>query len=308
MNERVGHNVWRQEMKHRLIPFVLIMLWLPSMYCSGNNGAPSGSGFVEGTEVVVSAETAGRIVELYCDEGDKVRPGDVIALIDTTKLSLRIAEAQAGLDGAATRVKSAELRIEQAEIDSALAHKFYERSRNLLDKESTSQQKFDEAQTAYEKAKVGARVARADLGVANAAMEQIRRDLDLLKKQMDDCRPLAPLSGTVVIAYVERGELVGVGSPLVKVAALDSVTVKIYLPPELLARVKIGDRASVDPEDGRTTPLDGAVTWISPEAEFTPKNVQTKEARADLVYAVKISVPNPEQVLKIGMPVMVTIP
>jgi HlyD family secretion protein len=75
-----------------------------------------------------------------------------------------------------------------------------------------------------------------------------------------------------------------------------------------LTRIKLGDRAEIDPEDGRETPLEGYVSWISSEAEFTPKNVQTKEARADLVYAVKIIIPNPQEQLKIGMPVSVTIP
>jgi HlyD family secretion protein len=112
----------------------------------------------------------------------------------------------------------------------------------------------------------------------------------------------------VVTRYVESGELVAIGKPLVKVARLDTVWVKVYLPPSDLTRIKLGGRAEIDPEDGRSRPLAGSISWISSEAEFTPKNVQTKEARADLVYAVKITIPNPDQTLKIGMPVLVTMP
>ena len=83
---------------------------------------------------------------------------------------------------------------------------------------------------------------------------------------------------------------------------------KIYVPPRDLTQIKLGGKADVNPEDGRTQPLTGIVTWIADEAEFTPKNVQTKEARADLVYAVKVTIPNPDGELKVGMPVMVTIP
>jgi HlyD family secretion protein len=295
-------------MKHRPIQFSPVMLLLLLLCCSDNGGAPSGSGFVEGTEVVLSAETAGRIEEVYREEGDQVRQGDVIALIDTTAVSLRLAEARARLRAADTRVESARLQIEKADVDSALARKDYERARNLLENESTSRQQFDQAETRYRQSAVAAGVARAELEGARAGMQQAERELDLLKRNLEDCRPTSPLSGTVVTSYIERGEFVGVGSPLVKVAELDPVTVKIYLPPALLTGVKLGAEAMVDPEDGRTRPRAGKVTWISPEAEFTPKNVQTKEARADLVYAVKVTVPNPDQVLKIGMPVMVTLP
>ncbi len=295
-------------MRNRLVAYAPIVLALPLLHCAGNDGVPSGSGFVEATEVVISAEASGRIVDLYKDEGDEVGPGDVVALIDTTAVGLRLAEARARLEVAVTRVESARLRIERAVVDSALARKYYERARGLLENGSTSQQRFDEAETKYKQAGVAAGIARADLAGARAARRQVERELDLLARQLADCRPASPLSGTVVTSYVERGELVRVGSPLVKVAELDPVTVKIYLPPGLLTRVKLGADASVDPEDGRTPPLPGKVTWISPEAEFTPKNIQTKEARADLVYAVKVTVPNPEGALKIGMPVLVTIP
>jgi HlyD family secretion protein len=111
----------------------------------------------------------------------------------------------------------------------------------------------------------------------------------------------------VINKFVEVGELIGVGKPLVKIAKLDTVWVKVYLPPSDLTRISLGGHALVDPEDGRNKPLEGKVSWISDQAEFTPKNVQTKEARADLVYAVKITIPNPGKVLKIGMPVSVKI-
>jgi HlyD family secretion protein len=295
-------------MRSRSVAHAMMMICLAAVSCGGKSNVPSGSGFVEGTEVVVSAETPGKIEHLYKDEGDLVKQGDVIVLIDTTTVSLRLTDAKAGRESAVTRILSARLEVEKAGIDSALAAKDYARMMSLLENESTSQEQFDQAETKFKQARVAAGMARTELRRALAARQQAESDLDLLKQQLRDCRPGAPVSGTVVTSYVKRGELVGVGSPLVKVAALDTVTVKIYLPPALLTSIKLDDEARVDPEDGRTSPLSGRVTWISPEAEFTPKNVQTKEARADLVYAVKVTVPNREQVLKIGMPVMVTIP
>ena len=129
----------------------------------------------------------------------------------------------------------------------------------------------------------------------------------MLRQQLTDCTPLAPVAGVVVKKYVEVGELVTPGQPLIEIARLDTVWVKVYLPPEDLTRINLGDRAEVDPEDGRAEPMIGRVSWIASAAEFTPKNVQTREARADLVYAIKVIIPNPEHTLKIGMPVAVRI-
>ena len=151
-------------------------------------------------------------------------------------------------------------------------------------------------------------MARSSLKAAGADLARIRANIDLIQQQIADCTPVAPLDGTVVTTYVDPGELAVAGKALVRIAGLDTVWVKIYLPPKDLTRIGLGDEALVDPEDGRTEPFKGRVSWISPEAEFTPKNVQTKEARADLVYAVKVTVSNPEEELKIGMPVMVRIP
>jgi len=143
---------------------------------------------------------------------------------------------------------------------------------------------------------------------ASAEISRVEADIALLRKQFGDCRPVAQSKGTVVTRYIDEGELAAAGQPLVQIARLDTVWVKIYLPPADLSRIQLNARAEVDPEDGRATPLAGSVTWISEKAEFTPKNVQTKEARADLVYAVKIRIPNSDGALKIGMPVLITIP
>jgi HlyD family secretion protein len=143
--------------------------------------------------------------------------------------------------------------------------------------------------------------------MAAANLQKINAEIALLTQQLSDCFPAAPIGGIVSDKFVEVGELVNIGAPLLKIVGLDTVTVKIYLPASDLTQIKLGDKAEVDPEDNSSQPLPGVITWISPEAEFTPKNVQTKEARANLVYAIKITIPNSQQILKIGMPVSVKI-
>jgi HlyD family secretion protein len=295
-------------MRRFLVVSALTLLGLSLVSCGNNNGVPAGSGFIEATSVVVSAETGGRLEALYFDEGKTIRTGDTIALIDTTTVSLKLDQAQARLGAAWTRESSARLKIEKADLDSSLARTDFLRLKNLVGKGSVNRQQYDQAENKYLQTRLARKTAGASLAGARADRKRAETEIAILEKQLGDCRPVSPLAGTVVTSYVEQGELLGVGKPLVKIARLDPVTVKIYLPPSMLTSVKLGARAEIDPEDGRTEPIAGKVSWISPEAEFTPKNVQSREARADLVYAVKITIPNPEQVLKIGMPVMVRIP
>jgi HlyD family secretion protein len=275
--------------------------------CGRNNDSPQGSGLIEATEITVSVETSGRLDALCFTEGDIVLVGDTLAALDTSAVMIRLRQARAAADGARARLENTTINIQQAANNLELANKEFERIASLIKTGSANQQQYDRVQTAFEQAKLANRqaevaqtAARADL---NAALSQI----ELLEKQIADCFPISPVSGVIVEKFVDPGELLAIGKPLVRIARPDTVWVKIYLPPADLTRISLGSHASVDPEDGRAHPFDGVVTWISSEAEFTPKNVQTREARAGLVYAVKITIPNPGQILKIGMPVSIIV-
>lgn len=293
---------------NRILTILCVFPMLTVVSCGRGGGAPGGSGLIEATEVTVSAETSGRVEKRYVDEGDRLVPGDTIALIDTVTLSLRLTQAEALKTAAETRRENARIQIDKAALDTDLAQKEFDRINSLVQTGAANQQQYDKTKNILEQSRLARKAAAAALDAAVADLEKIDSDIALLRKQLADCHPVAPSGGTVVTTYVESGELAAIGKPLVKIARLDTVWVKVYLPSADLTRIKLGGRAEVDPEDGRTPPLAGVVTWISPEAEFTPKNVQTKEARADLVYAVKITIPNDGEQLKIGMPVLVTIP
>jgi HlyD family secretion protein len=296
-------------MMKKMIPTCLtVSLMLTLVSCGDDGASPRGSGFIEATEVIVSAEVTGTLKHLYVREGEKVAAGAPLALIDTTTYALRLAEALAQERAAETGKAVAHLQVEKAVLDSSLAGREHTRISRLVDKGSANRQESDQVETRYRQAGLAAGMARSSLKAAEADLARIRANIDIIKKQVADCIPTAPLTGTVVTTYAEPGELAVAGKALVRIAGLDTVWVKIYLPPEDLTRLTLGDQALVDPEDGRSESIKGRLSWISPEAEFTPKNVQTKEARADLVYAVKVTIPNPDEDLKIGMPVMVRMP
>jgi len=275
--------------------------------CSGNNGTPGGSGLVETTEIIVSVETSGQLKALYFGEGDNIDLDDTIGVIDTTTVVLMLRQTEAARAAAVTRIDAARLGIEQADLGRTLAAKDFERAEALLKTGSVNRQQYDQLKTARDGAVLAEKQARVALRAAEADLAGIEVQLARLQEQYSDCFPTAPISGVVTDKYLDTGELAGVGKPLIKIADLDTVWVKVYLPPDDLSAVKLGDRAEVDPEDGREQMLTGRITWISSEAEFTPKNVQTREARANLVYAVKVTMANPDQRLKIGMPVTVAI-
>jgi HlyD family secretion protein len=276
--------------------------------CSESEKVPGGSGLIEATEVTISAEAAGRLEKLYFDEGDKIESRDTVAVIDTTNTVLRLREAEAMLAAAEAQRDNARIRIDQALYNDSLAQKEFNRIDRLLQSGSANQQQYDQAENAARQSQLARKSAVVALESAKADIARIEAQIGLLHKQLSDCRPVSHARGTVVTKYVEEGELLAIGRPIIKVARIDSVWVKVYLPPADLTEIKLGDKAEVDPEDGKHQPLPGTVIWISSEAEFTPKNVQTKQARADLVYAVKVMVHNNEEILKIGMPVSVKIP
>lgn len=285
-----------------ILPSILLLI-----SCGNNQTEIGGSGLIEATDVVFSAKTNGQLISLNFDEGDQVALNDTIGLIDTSTTVLQLRQAEAIAEAAGLKLKIAAKDIKQAEQNLSLAQTEFDRIASLLGSGSANQQQYDQAQTALTQARLTKE--KADLGrqAAQAELKSARSQAAILKKQFEDSFPLIPMEGTIVTKYIEPGELVTLGRPLVKIASLDTVWVKIYLSPADLTRINLGDQARIDPENGDKNLLPGTITWISDQAEFTPKNVQSKEARADLVYAVKITIPNPGHILKIGMPVSVKV-
>ncbi len=294
--------------RHILLASTLLLATMLISSCGNDNGLPGGSGLIEATEVVVSAETMGQLQSVNFKEGDRVVSGDTLCMIDTMTVSLQLAQAHAAREAAVTQQRNAEIAIKQAALNLNLAEKEFDRAKSLIKTGSINQQQYDNLETVHARAELAEKSAKATFEAAAAELSRIDANIGLLEKQHRDCFPIAPVSGVITDKYIETGELATLGKPLVKISQIDTVTVKVYLPPADLTKIKLGNRAEIDPEDGRELPLEGTVTWISSEAEFTPKNVQTREARANLVYAVKITIPNPDEALKIGMPVSVSIP
>lgn len=274
--------------------------------CGHDTGFRGGSGLVEADGTLVSAETSGRVVDLRFAEGQAVSEGDTLAVIDPSRVELQLKSARAGREVITASLGTAQIQVDQASRTRDFASVEYDRISRLVSSGTANEQQRDKVEYDRDQAEIAVKTARANVRTLESQLVQAEAEIAQLERQLEDCYPLSPMSGVVTEKLVDQGELLSPGKAVVKLARLDTVWVKIYLPSGDFAQVRIGDEASVSTESGGQE-FSGRVIWTSEEAEFTPKNVQTEESRADLVYAVKVQISNEDRFLKIGMPVFVTL-
>lgn len=263
-------------------------------------------GQIEATEVVVSAESNGKIMRMDVEEGDQLAKGTCVGNIDSVQTYLQKKELEGRKVNAESRI--VDIRQQLASQYDRLSNlkKDRERFKALLSKDAGTQKQVDdiESQIAVTESEIAAQRQTYEKSNAGVRDEMAVYDVQIAQRsdQLAKCRIVAPISGTVLTKYAEAGEMVTTGKPLFKMADMGRVYVRAYLTTAQLADVKVGDAVRVVVEDGSAQPrsYEGKMTWISDEAEFTPKNIQTKDERADLVYATKVTVEN-DGYLKLGM-------
>ncbi len=288
----------------RMVPLIAIL----AASCSTKQKPVfEGSSTFEATEIVVGSKTAGTVIEMAVQEGDTVREGQVIARVETEKTDLQKKQLLAGLSELRLNIQNAERAAALAKESFDAAEKKFNRIRSLHSDASVSQQQYEDAETGFKAARTQDENAAASLKALRAKEEQARIQLELSDSQLRDATILSPIRGTVLETYVDRGEIVRLGGAVAALADLSRMWIKIYIKEQALGKIRLNDGASLKIGSDPEKEFKGRISWISDKAEFTPKMVQTKDARSDLVYAVKIEVSNPDGVLKIGMPVDVVL-
>lgn len=285
--------------------FSLLLIMFASIFyatCEKEQYKIYGTGTFEAQEVTVSAQTGGLIIEMPVQEGQPIKKGDLMVRIDVQKQLLTKEQLEAGLEEVDLNISLAHKQIEQAEIQYDIMKRNYERFKNLLKEKSTSQQSAENYETKYEIAEKSLKSAKIAYQAALAKKKQLEAQLKLVNQQIEEATVTSPLDGIVLRKLRQQGEFAMIGAGLVEIADLSEMEIRIYISENELGLVKHGDQLSIKIDSHPDKVFNGTVSWISPKAEFTPKNVQTKEARANLVYAVKLTVPNPDGILKIGMP------
>lgn len=283
-----------------LFPFILVLVLSA---CSSEDRSDAYGQF-EATEVTVSAETGGKLLQFNVNEGDRLEAGRRVGLIDTTQLYLKKRELVAALEAAESRIANIEAEVSVVEEELATAETDLNRIQSLLKDGAATQKQLDDARGRVNILRKRINALQTQKRSAGAEIRSIRVRIEQVEDQMDDAVIVNPVTGTVLAAYFEPSELAGQGQPLYEIANLDTLILRVFVSGAQLPGVKLNQQVEVlidrNVEENRR--LEGAVSWIASEAEFTPKMIQTKEERVNQVYAVKVRVPNPGGVLKIGMP------
>ena len=272
----------------------------------GGDGDFDATGTFEATEIVVSAEAAGRILRFDAEEGDVLRAGRQVGAIDTVQLYLQ--KLQLERQRASVRSGRPDIGKQAASLREQIAKQQTERRRveNLLkDGAATTKQLDDiDAQLKVLGGQLDALLSTLENNAVS--IDENSSAIELQIAQVEDrlakCRIASPVTGTVLAKYAEAGELASVGRPLMKVADLDRIYLRAYFTSDQLADLRLGQEVTVTADFGGERQLDypGRIVWIASESEFTPKTIQTRNSRAGLVYAAKIAVENDGR-LKIGL-------
>jgi HlyD family secretion protein len=308
-----------------IISFAILTLLVSG--CGNNHqGTIEASGTLEATEVKVSSKVPGQVELIRIEEGSAVKPGDTLVVLDRSTLELQWKQAQAGYEAADAQYRLlvngarsedlhvAEEALRQAEAAWKNAGDDHARMKELARTGTVTRKQLDDAESRATIAEAQRGVAeqnlakmkrfarQEDLAAAKARAAQAKATADLLRKQWVDAVILAPVGGTVTQKPVEEGELIGAGTVVATVARLEKMNLMIYVNELELGKVQLGGAADVYIDSYPDKAFPGKVIYLSPIAEFTPKNVQTKEDRTKLVFGVKIEVENREGALKPGMP------
>jgi len=304
-------------MKKIIFPFSLTFVILA---CGNKKEDFDASGSFEADEVVVSSELGGQILQLNVNEGDSLAQGQVVGTIDSTNLTLQKAQVKATIQSLSEKTNNVQpqvellqnqLLVQQSQLKNLLHEK--DRTERLVKADAATGKQLDDINSQIDVLHRQMQVTQQQIAVqkntTNTQNRSILSETAPLEKQaaqvqerISKSRIVNPVNGTVITKYAEQGEITSPGKALYKIADLSYLNLKAYVTGAQLSQVKLGQQVKVLVDDGAKNyrTYTGTITWISDKAEFTPKTIQTKEERANLVYAVKVKVKN-DGYLKLGM-------
>lgn len=286
---------------------IVLMAVIAFTACSGGGDEHDATGMFEATEVIVSAEQTGKLLYFDVDEGDVLAKGQQVGLVDTVQLQLRAMQLGATKEAYASQRPDIEKQIAVTRQQLAKAELEVKRYSALVRDNAANRKQLDDAESSV---RVLRRQLDAQLSQLNNTTGSLNRQMDAAEIQrrqvidnLEKCRVKSPIGGTVLDKYAEAGEYATPGKPLFKIADVADMKLRAYVDAPQLTSLKVGQPVKVYAdfgEDGNRE-YKGVIEWISDKAEFTPKTIQTRDERANLVYAVKIAVKNTDGLIKIGM-------
>lgn len=279
-----------------IVGIVLVLAGVAFVFVTGSRsnllpkGIVSGNGRIEAIQVDISTRIAGRVRSVAAREGDLVQAGQVVANIDDAQLKAQMLRAEADVASALSLVAQAEASIAQAKAQLILAEQELNRSTQLVDKGHTSREVYDTRLSHRDVAKANLAAAEAMLISRHRAVDAARAGAHEIQTQIDDCVLTSPTVGRVLYRLAEPGEVLGAGGKVLTLVDLAEIFMEIFLPAADAHRLALGSEARIV-VDGADFAVPATVTFVSPEAQFTPKQVETASEREKLMFRVKVRVP-----------------
>jgi len=288
---------------------ILTILFAPLLLvsCKSDGDKADAYGNFEADTYYVSAEVNGKITAFKTDEGNKVKKGQVIATVDSMQLYFQKNQLKARVAALKSKLQDVPVQLASLQEQEQMLLREVNRVKSLFTDSAATQKQVDDLTSQLKVVQKQLAATKSQLSTANrgllAEIEPLQWQIRQIEDQLTKTVIKAPQAGTILETFKEEGELAMPGQPLVKMANLSTMTLRGFVAGDQLAQLKIGQQVnvSVDTQDGEMKTYPGTIAWIASEAEFTPKVIQTKEERVNLVYAVKFDVKN-DGGLKIGMP------
>ena len=279
-----------------------ILVVTSSLISCKNNDKANGYGNFEAVEITVSAENNGKLNQFSVEEGQTIKKGEIIGVIDTIPLMLKKEQLMVSKNIISSKSSGVLSQINVLKAQLKTAKISQNRIQNLLKENAGTQQQLDAINGQIDV--IHQQISSVE--IQNAPVINELKSIDVQISQLEDQLQKSlitnPIDGTVLMKYAEPNEITSFGKPLYKIADVSTMQLKVYISEKQLASIKIGQKVTVKIDSNKDLKnYEGTISWISSEAEFTPKIIQTKEERVNLVYAVKIDVKN-DGSLKIGMP------
>ncbi|MBU1014221.1 MAG: HlyD family efflux transporter periplasmic adaptor subunit [Bacteroidetes bacterium] len=286
-------------MKNKLI-IIATLSFLIS--CATDKDQSDAFGNFEVTEVIISAQANGRLLQLNLEEGQSIISNTVVGFIDSIGLVLKKEQIDETINTVASKLNNFDAQINVQEQLKLNALKDQVRIEQMFKESAATQKQLDDINGNLKVLDKQILSIRSQRKSVMSEIESLKKQRDQVSESISNCQIINPISGTVLTKIAEEGEITSFGKPLYKIADLNELQLKVYISGNQLAEVKLGQEVLVLIDDGNDyKQLNGKVSWISSKAEFTPKTIQTKEERVNLVYAMKVNVAN-DGTLKIGMP------
>ncbi len=285
---------------------ILAVVVLGISSCSKEDKGYDASGSFEAEEIMISSEANGKIEELNIEEGQVLQIGDTLGRIESTQLQLKLKQLEAQLS--AILSKKPDIQKQIASLDEQIKNLESEKIRfkNLVASGAGNQKAVDDIQAKIILIEKNKEAILSNLSISTTGIEKeanvIKTQIDQLKDQLNKTNIINPIDGTVLVKYAYENEITNFGKPLYKIAKLDEIILKVYVSGDQFSVIKLGQPVQIGTDDGSggKKMVEGKISFISDKAEFTPKTIQTKNERANLVYPIKIKVKN-DGTYKIGM-------